>query len=278
MSLGSNITRLRQAKGMSQGDLAEALDVSRQSVSKWETDSTIPELDKLLRLSTLFGVTLDYLVTGEEGDDAGCQQTADSPSPEEKAHTGSGWNGQKTAGVIFLCFGGLLTLLLGLFGLFISVPLFICGILCLCLRRRAGFFCAWSVFLMVSVYLRLATGITWQTIFLTPYYAASMNYLRLLTGWVLFFLLVALVIWTVASWSKTPLSPTRGRRVLFAFGAALFILLCSLTRMPLSQEFLLRWGNMWMEMLNISSILLFIILATAFVRYLRWRKSPPEET
>ena len=46
-------------------DLADALEVSRQSVSKWETDASIPELDKLLRLAELFGVTLDELVKGD---------------------------------------------------------------------------------------------------------------------------------------------------------------------------------------------------------------------
>ena len=41
MSLGENINRLRSRQGMSQGDLAEALEVSRQSVSKWETDASV---------------------------------------------------------------------------------------------------------------------------------------------------------------------------------------------------------------------------------------------
>ena len=62
MTLGQNIARLRTQKNLSQGDLADALEVSRQSVSKWETDASIPELDKLLRLAELFGVTLDELV------------------------------------------------------------------------------------------------------------------------------------------------------------------------------------------------------------------------
>ena len=54
MTLGENIVRLRTQKNWSQGDLADALDISRQSVSKWETDASIPELDKLLKLSELF--------------------------------------------------------------------------------------------------------------------------------------------------------------------------------------------------------------------------------
>ena len=59
MSLGTNISRLRAEHHLSQGDLAESLGVSRQSVSKWETDSSVPDLDKLVKLSQLFGVSLD---------------------------------------------------------------------------------------------------------------------------------------------------------------------------------------------------------------------------
>lgn len=62
--LGENICRLRTEKRMSQEELAAALAVSRQSVSKWETGASVPDLDKLLRLSEIFGVTLDALVNG----------------------------------------------------------------------------------------------------------------------------------------------------------------------------------------------------------------------
>ncbi len=66
MNLGENIYRFRTQKNMSQGDLADALQVSRQSVSKWENNSAVPELDKLMKMAQLFGITLDALVTGEE--------------------------------------------------------------------------------------------------------------------------------------------------------------------------------------------------------------------
>ena len=60
MGLGEKIYALRTDKGMSQTDLAEALDVSRQSISKWETNASIPELDKLLKMSEIFGISLDF--------------------------------------------------------------------------------------------------------------------------------------------------------------------------------------------------------------------------
>ena len=59
MTLGQNIYRLRTERGLSQGDLAEALDVSRQSVSKWETGESLPDTNKLLAIGRLLGVTVD---------------------------------------------------------------------------------------------------------------------------------------------------------------------------------------------------------------------------
>ena len=53
MTLGEKITTLRHQQEMSHGDLAEKMNVSRQSISKWETDTSIPELDKLIQLSEI---------------------------------------------------------------------------------------------------------------------------------------------------------------------------------------------------------------------------------
>ena len=61
MNLCENIYRLRSERAMTQDELAELLDVSRQSVSKWETGTSIPELDKLMKMCDIFGVSLDVL-------------------------------------------------------------------------------------------------------------------------------------------------------------------------------------------------------------------------
>ena len=68
MSLGENIYQHRIARNFSQSDLAEALEVSRQSVSKWENDSAVPDLDRLIKMSRLFEITLDELVFGTPHD------------------------------------------------------------------------------------------------------------------------------------------------------------------------------------------------------------------
>lgn len=62
MNLGENIFYYRTQCNLSQGDLANGLEVSRQSVSKWENNAAVPELDKLIKMAKLFGVSLDELV------------------------------------------------------------------------------------------------------------------------------------------------------------------------------------------------------------------------
>lgn len=66
MKLADKIMTLRRQKGWSQETLAEKLDVTRQSVSKWESAQSVPDLDKILALSELFGVTTDYLLKENE--------------------------------------------------------------------------------------------------------------------------------------------------------------------------------------------------------------------
>ncbi len=64
-NLGERLYELRTGHDMSQGDLAEKLNVSRQTISKWENNMSIPELDKIIALSDVFGVSVDYIVKGE---------------------------------------------------------------------------------------------------------------------------------------------------------------------------------------------------------------------
>ncbi len=63
--LGARLQKLRRQAGMSQQELADQLHVSRQSISKWELGTATPDLDNLVRLSELFGVSLDELVLGK---------------------------------------------------------------------------------------------------------------------------------------------------------------------------------------------------------------------
>lgn len=199
MTLGENITALRTKAGLSQGELADALEVSRQSVSKWETDASIPELDKLLRLAELFGVTLDELVKGKS-----LQEETDEPRPVPPAAPPSTYSKQWIIGVILLCFG-LLTVLLffllggGLGGLLFGAPFLLCGAILLTVKRRASLWCGWSMYLCVVGYLHFATGLSWTAIFHTFRWMASMNYVRLAVAWGMALFLFAMLAATLRS-------------------------------------------------------------------------------
>lgn len=66
MVFSKQLIQLRNRRGISQEELAAMMDVSRQSVSKWETDQTYPDSEKLIRLSEIFEVSIDYLLKGTE--------------------------------------------------------------------------------------------------------------------------------------------------------------------------------------------------------------------
>ena len=80
MKLNEKIAFYRRKLGYSQQTLADAMSVSRQSVSKWETGESLPEVTKLPQLAALFGVTTDFLLS----EDAPAEDSA-PPKPEKSA-------------------------------------------------------------------------------------------------------------------------------------------------------------------------------------------------
>ena len=255
MTLGENIVRLRTQRNWSQGDLADALDISRQSVSKWETDASVPELEKLLKLSELFGVTLDALVRGEDAPKAETAApaaqavpasfTPQTSSEREKRHT--------IAGTILLCIGAaflLICLILAgdlLAGLIYGSPFFLCGIICFTVKHRTGLWCGWAAYLCIDLYLRFATGLSWTTVFMTHLWTAQMNYARLAIAWAQFAAMVLMIVWTVCSYRALKLSATKKEITWLAAGwfAALVALplLMSYGVMPLLLDDLGNYSN-----------------------------------
>ena len=71
MTFGERLYKIRKEANLSQEELAELMDVSRQSVSKWESDKAYPEMTRLLFLSDYFHVSLDYLMRGTEASKEG---------------------------------------------------------------------------------------------------------------------------------------------------------------------------------------------------------------
>ena len=102
MTFGEKLQKLRAREGISQDRLAELLDVSRQAVSKWERDETMPEAEKIIRISDYFHVTTDYLL---------------KDAPEEAAPKAAApWDVLWLLGLVPLAFGfwGLLRMLPGI--------------------------------------------------------------------------------------------------------------------------------------------------------------------
>ena len=235
MTLGENICRLRTEKGMSQGDLADLLEVSRQSVSKWETGSSVPELDKLVKLSGLFGVGLDELVKGEKAD----------PEPEQAAAPGEPrvvyverrdppYPRRKTVGLVLFGFALLMVLLcavLGglLAGVLFSLPLWACGVVCFVCPRRPGLWCCWTLFLLADVALRFLTGTAWGGFYTMLRQIVRNTAAGILAG-VMTLLAIALVAWTVYTFRDRVRQPDRR----FWMGTALLGLLLVLLCLPWS--------------------------------------------
>lgn len=80
MNISEKILKLRKEKGLSQEAFAEILGVSRQSVSKWESNGALPDIDKIIAMSKLFGVSTDYLLKDEETETPDTEAAAE---PEE---------------------------------------------------------------------------------------------------------------------------------------------------------------------------------------------------
>lgn len=267
MNLGETIYRLRTQRGMSQGDLAEALDVSRQSISKWENNSATPELPKLVKLAELFGISLDTLVRGEaQAPDA---PQADMPSP------GRGLEGRKIAGIVLISMAFVMmlvfTILSGpLGGLLCALPFVLTVLCCFVFRRHVGLWCCWVLFLLFDVYLRSAAGITWSLVYLTPIYQASWNFTRLAFAWGILagrLLLAAITVWLLR---KRAFSLTRQRLLLLLGGWIMLGILC--IPFPLSSAS--QWLYTAVTALDYLRLALVAFLATRTVNaLLAWRES-----
>ena len=268
MALSETIYRLRTEHGLSQGDLAAELDVSRQSISKWETGSSVPELDKLVAMSRLFGVTLDELVLGVAQSDGA--EGVKAPEPEAKPVERGRSITQTIVGAVLLAVGALaffLVTLLGgvLTGLVLALPFLLCGVICLAVRRGAGLWCAWLLFVGFESYICYATGYSspfavLRVILLVP--VASSHYI-LLAVWAVIY--AGLLAGTALYFAGRPiLSPRREARLALAAAlvfAATFLLglLGGLPRFVLLVFPFVRY-------------VMFTVLVTVGLRYLRARK------
>ncbi len=209
MNIGERIYNLRTEADMSQGDLAEKLNVSRQSVSKWENNNSTPDIEKLVLIASVFGITVDELVK----DEATPVNQADNQNEVKAAQQQENVNQPTTAtplkspkniknAKILLGIGiavafGFFIFGLGLTGLIFAIPFLVCSLICYLSKKDVGFYCLWALVFMADMYIRFGTGLSWATIRLTSQWEPSMNYWRLLIAWVQFAAISALIIYTI---------------------------------------------------------------------------------
>lgn len=191
MTLGEKITKLRTEHNLSQGDLAEKINVSRQSISKWETGNSIPDLDKLIYLSELFCVTLDELVK----DNAPEKASSPPQQAEVIAQLSTKIPTRKIAGWILLgigLFSAVLGLALNLLLAFLGAYLALCGLICLFVKKHSGLVIGWGTLLPCACILPWFTSANMKMVF-QPYVYQSGMVIQLVVSysfWALLFLLI----------------------------------------------------------------------------------------
>lgn len=193
-TMGERIYALRKQNNMSQGDLADRLEVSRQTVSKWENDSSLPELDKIIRLCELFKVSSDYVLRGITED-------TESKEKEQTVIKEKTVIIERHTDIKAVFSTGLI--INALFFLFISpksfyIPLLfgaVAAVLLLC-KKHPVYFSLWLVYVYINVFCSLTTAGGIDLIFDKSAYTAE--YAPLLAVSVLLWItLFALVGWGI---------------------------------------------------------------------------------
>ena len=274
MKLHEKIYTLRTEKKLSQGDLAELLDVSRQSVSKWETGASVPDLDKLIKMSDLFGVTLDALVREEmakmpQNEENSDENDQKSEEKEKKTENGmlakTVFSARVIIGIILLCAAFIVFLAFAFDersfeGLGWACAVLIVCAICFTVRKSTLYWCAWAVALDL---LGLLLGGVWGA----PYYPCE-----------LFAVFGMMFILTLYYVRKLYFFPTQKQKLLF-FGAwvvlfilpgvLVFLIMFQFANIPFVVELL---GELW---ICASPIILGVLvgLAAAWIRAWREKKN-----
>lgn len=237
--LGERINKYRTARGLSQLELSELLEVSRQSISKWETDAAVPELSKLVKMAEIFGITLDDLVLGKESESKEEEVITDIPEPtpepaplkEEKTFS----KVKHGMGFMFLGVG----ILLGFLILILSgdivgpivcfLPFGVSAFFCLRQFRHAALWCAETWYVFIMGYFYFATGVDWDPHIMILIHLAELGLnLSTIMSFVFFFMLVGFVCLTVFAYRKDEIKLSRKKHIVFAVIAALALPLKSL--------------------------------------------------
>ena len=270
MTLGEKIYKLRTEKNLSQGDLSEMLEVSRQSISKWENGAATPDLDKIIKLSEIFGITIDELVKNEE--------VSAPEEPKDKVviiKKESSFPPRKIIGTVLLSLSAVITFMCfaigglegALAGILLSSPLVLCAIVCFAFKKNIGLWCFWAVFFCVDMYMRLATGtssalvLNFQSLL---FMVRGGEFTRLALAFIQFAAVVSLILATVFRFKKIPLESKKLPVVFWAVFAVMKIALAIFAASDLYRKIihnLLAYAEIWIYSLFSS---LYAWLYTGF--------------
>ena len=284
MSLGEKIYELRTRHNLSQGDLANELNVSRQSISKWENSNSTPDLEKIVKLAEIFNVSLDELIKNEEKEETNINTTEQISTIPTNTREKKIGKGLIFAGVIsifvFLLLG------LGITGFFIAIPLFACSIIYYRAKTNHFLYCLWAIIPLADLYIRFATGISWSVIKQTLEWEYSWNYGRLAIGWGQFAGILFLIIFSVIKLSKKNVEINKNFKRNFIAAVIGFVFLLASEYLTSSliiekvtyythtdiQQAVFAVLNAVFSLFSWLRIYLFVDFATKAVQYLKWKK------
>jgi len=289
-SFGIKLAELRKTKGMTQLDLADKLGVTDKAVSKWERDLAYPEVENLIKISDLFGVSLDSLLRGEDfssSDIIDSNVNNISENPQHKKENSD--STRKIIGTVLLSFGAMTFLIFSLWAadilgpLLFALPFLLCGGICLIFRKRLGLFCSWAVFLSVCLYLGYASGVSlgMGLIFRTIVSLTLQDQLTIQTimSWSIWLIYLALVIWTAFSFRNEAVSRKKIICII-AISAIVFVLLGIFSSLwahwvsePALRSSALRFLNrVFISFIGIARYLSIAVFVTAIFNFSKNRK------
>jgi len=147
MTFGEKLSKLRKENNYTQEQLAHILNVSRQSVSKWESNITYPETDKLISMSRLFDCSIDFLLNDGYSNKPINENNLSFKSEYPLIH-------QKIIGYILLTFSLIAFILIVVLSdseeelyitLHITIAVLLCSLICLFIKNKAGYWCTWAI-------------------------------------------------------------------------------------------------------------------------------------
>lgn len=259
MTLGERIAIQRKAKSLSQEELANILNVSRQAVYKWESDQSTPELEKLIAMTSIFEISLDELVKGEIPQNS-----------EVVINVNSKKDRHFTSGIIFLVGGMIIMLIMSLLtgsfgGAIVGIPFIVCALLCFFTHKHTVLWCIWAFYVCIDLYIRYATGLAPGLIRHSFEWTYEMNYMRLAIAWVQFIVVLIMIAITVKAFENTELERNKKNYLRLVLGVLAFIVLYFL--LPVLKLFGIGFLNsIWYPVICEGKSVLLIFIMVYVVR------------